>query len=150
MILHILNGPNLNLVGRREPEIYGHVSIDDYLGQLKADLQPHAELRMMQSAYEGKLIEMLHEIGYGAEAQQRQGIVINPGGLSHTSVALHDAILSIPVPVVEVHISHVHARESFRQNLLTARAAKGMISGLGLEGYRLACEWLMSQSKAGH
>ena len=145
MIIHILNGPNLNLVGKREPEVYGRVSLDEYLRQLQSDFEGRAELRIAQSSYEGKLIETLHHIGFGPEPGVPQGILINPGGLSHTSVALHDALLAVPQPVLEVHISNVHAREGFRQNLLTAKAAQGVISGLGLEGYRLACEWMYNK-----
>lgn len=136
MNILIINGPNLNLLGRREPAIYGTHSFDDYFTGLKAQLQP-IRLEYFQSNHEGALLDKLHEAGFTAD-----GIVLNAGALTHTSIALADAISAIPVPVVEVHISNVHARESFRHHSYIAGVCEGSIVGLGLEGYRLAVEWL--------
>ena len=139
MRIAILNGPNLNLVGVREPEVYGHVSLDDYLSTLGTE----ADLDLFQSNHEGALIDHLHAIGFGESPPD--GVIVNFGGLSHTSIALADALRAIPQPVVEVHISNIYAREGFRQNSLTAAACVGVITGLGLEGYRLAVEYLRSR-----
>lgn len=130
----VLNGPNLAALGRREPQIYGGASLDD----IRAELERHAAargaaMRFEQSNHEGALVDLLEE-----EAQVADGCVINPGGLSHTSVVLHDAIRAFAGPVVEVHLSHVLRREPFRRTLLTAEAAHGMITGLGAHGYVLA------------
>lgn len=133
----IINGPNLNLLGIREPNIYGNQSFTEYLEVLKKGF-PFAELEYFQSNHEGELIDKLH----GADAD---AIVMNPGGFAHTSVALADAIRAINTPVTEVHISNVHARESFRQKLLTAAGCEGVISGLGLDGYRLAIVGIISK-----
>ena len=146
MTIHILNGPNLNLVGRREPEIYGTVALTDFLDELAAGFGESCTLATFQSNHEGALLDRLHEIGYGPDAGDVLGVVVNFGGLSHTSIALADAIRAIPQPTVEVHLSNVYAREAFRQNSFTAAACRGTITGLGLEGYRLACTWLLSRS----
>ncbi len=132
----ILNGPNLNLLGKREPEIYGNLNFDDYLDQLKAK---HKALiiEYRQSNVEGELINILHEFGFECD-----GIVFNPGGYTHTSVALRDAIAAIPAPVIEVHLSNIHAREEFRHTSLTAPVCKGSICGLGLFGYEAALRFL--------
>jgi len=138
MIL-VLNGPNLNLLGRREPEVYGQTT----LAELE-DLCRHAgrdagvEVTCRQSNHEGVLIDWLQ----GAVEDGASGVVFNPGGLAHTSVALRDAIASIPVPVVEVHLSNVHARERFRHHSLTAAACAGVVAGFGPAGYRLAIGYL--------
>ena len=139
MRIAILNGPNLNLVGVREPEVYGRVSLDDYFSTLETDV----DLDVFQSNHEGALIDRLHAIGFGESPPD--GVIVNFGGLSHTSIALADALRAIPQPVVEVHISNIYAREGFRQNSLTAAACVGVITGLGLEGYRLAVEYLRSR-----
>lgn len=131
MNILIINGPNLNLLGSRETEIYGNQSFDAYMDVLKKGF-PFADLTYFQSNHEGALIDKLHA------ATDFDGIVMNPGGLSHTSVALADAIKSIDTPVVEVHISNVHAREDYRKKLITASGCAGVISGMGLDGYRLA------------
>lgn len=132
MALHIVNGPNLNLLGKREPEKYGHTSFEGYLEDLKAAF-PGVDLVYFQSNVEGALIDHLHDVGF-----QSQGIVLNAGGYTHTSVALRDAVAAIPAPVVEVHITNVHAREEFRHTSLLSPVCKGVICGLGLEGYAAA------------
>ena len=132
MKILIINGPNLNLLGKREPGIYGNESFESYFEGLKNQFKD-IELVYFQSNHEGQLIDKLHEDNF-------DGIVINPGGLAHTSVVLLDAIYAINTPVIEVHISDVMKRESFRQVLLSAQACVKMISGKGLNGYQLAIE----------
>jgi 3-dehydroquinate dehydratase-2 len=137
----IINGPNLNLLGKREPEVYGSVSFEEYLDSIRKKF-PDLEFLYYQSNVEGELINALHEF-----SSVCSGIVINPGGYSHTSVSIADAIAAIPVPVIEVHISHVFKREEFRRQLITAPACKGFICGLGLESYMLAIRYLMEESR---
>ena len=134
--IQIINGPNLNLLGKREPTIYGQSSFDDYLLTLRAHF-PDCELAYFQSNVEGELINKIHEVGFDAD-----GIVLNAGAYTHTSIALHDAIKAVTAPVVEVHISNVHARESFRHVSMLSAACKGVILGFGLDSYRLAIEAL--------
>lgn len=135
----ILNGPNLNLLGRREPTVYGHRSFDDFLDELRQHMEGRAELTYFQSNSEGALIDRLHEAGFG----EVDGIVFNAGAYTHTSIALADAIRGIETPVVEVHISNVHQREEFRHRSMLAAACKGVICGFGLDSYRLAVEALL-------
>jgi 3-dehydroquinate dehydratase-2 len=135
MHIYILHGPNLNLLGQREPEVYGHRTFDAFLLELKADF-PQLDITLFQSNHEGALIDKLHEIGFSAH-----GIILNAGAYTHTSIALADAVAAITSPVVEVHISNVHARETFRQQSYTAPHCRGVISGFGLEGYRLAVQF---------
>ena len=132
MKIIIINGPNLNLLGKREPEIYGTESFESYFEKLKAAF-PKVTLEHYQSNVEGELVNKIQEKGFSYD-----GIVINAASYSHTSVAIADAIAAVKTPVIEVHISNVFARESFRHNLITARAVKGLIAGFGLESYRLA------------
>ena len=139
MKLLIVNGPNLNLLGKREPEIYGNESFDAYLLRLREMFQV-VELSYFQSNVEGELINALH----GA-MNQCDGIIINPGGYSHTSVALADAIASIQLPVIEVHLSNLYKREEFRHISLTARNCIGVISGFGLLSYQLAVEAMLAR-----
>ena len=148
MKILVLNGPNLNLVGRREPAVYGAVALDDYLGRLAAELAPRCELVALQSNHEGALLDRLHAAGYGGADEAADGVVANFGALTHTSHALGDAVRAVDVPVVEVHISNVYARERFRHRSLTAPGAAGVIAGLGLEGYRLAAEYLLRAAQA--
>lgn len=136
MQIAIINGPNLNLLGKREPGVYGSESFDSYLIQLQA-AYPGIEFLYFQSNVEGELINYLHEVGFTV-----QGIIINPGGYTHTSVALGDAIAAIPAPVVEVHISNTAAREAFRHMSHVSAKCKGTIIGLGLKGYELAVQYL--------
>jgi len=134
MKLHIINGPNLNLLGTREPEIYGSRGFDSFLDELKREF-PSIELSYFQSNVEGEIINNLHEHGFTTD-----GILLNAGGYTHTSVAIGDAVAAIKTPVIEVHISNVFARESFRHLSYIAPHALGVISGFGLNSYRLALE----------
>jgi 3-dehydroquinate dehydratase II len=137
-MLHIINGPNLNLLGKREPQVYGTQSFEDYFKQLSAQYADTA-LCYFQSNHEGALIDYIHEIGF---LPATKGIIINAGAYTHTSIALADALSAIPVSnIIEVHISNIHARESFRHHSYLASVCKGSIVGLGLDGYRLAIEW---------
>ena len=140
MKIAIINGPNLNLLGVREPGIYGSQSFETYFGQLRA-LFPAIEFSYFQSNVEGELINEVQRVGF-----DYQGIAINPGGYTHTSVALGDAIAAITTPVIEVHISNVHAREEFRRLSHVSAKCKGTISGLGMKGYELAVRWLSEQA----
>lgn len=135
--IFVLNGPNLNLLGLREPEIYGHDTLDDIADRLE-DRARELDLAidMRQSNHEGHLIDWLHE----AQASNAKAVILNPGGYTHTSVALHDAIKSIATPVIEVHLSNPHAREDFRHQSYVGRAAKGTIAGFGALSYILALE----------
>ena len=132
----IINGPNLNLLGVREPGVYGSLSMDDYLEALCADYRD-IDLEYFQSNHEGEIIDRLHEVGFDREYK---GIALNAGAYTHTSLAIADAIRAIELPVVEVHISNVHSREEIRHRSLIAPACKGVIAGFGLDSYRLAIE----------
>lgn len=132
MKIGIINGPNLNLLGKREPEIYGRMSFEIYFELLQKDF-PQLELTYYQSNIEGELINKIHEWGFGYN-----GLLLNAGGYAHTSIALADAISAIPAPVVEVHISNVHAREAFRHHSFIAAKCRGVVAGFGLESYRMA------------
>lgn len=136
----IINGPNLNLLGTRETQIYGTESFESYLKKLELSMS-EVQFIYFQSNSEGALIDKLHETGFNA-----QGIVINPGAYAHTSVALADAVAAINTPVIEVHISNIFAREAFRHHSYLSGKAQGVISGLGLEGYRLAVLFLLQQA----
>jgi 3-dehydroquinate dehydratase II len=140
MDIAIVNGPNLNLLGQRQPEIYGHRSLQDYWPELKA-AYPDVAFSFFQSNHEGELIDYLHEVGFVAD-----GVVLNAGALSHTSIALGDAVAAIAAPVLEVHISNVMAREAFRQHSYISAPAVGCIMGLGLAGYGLAVQYLVQRT----
>lgn len=142
MKILIANGSNLNLVGQREPSIYGDASLTDFLQSLRAE-HPDCEIDVLFTNHEGELIDALHAHGFSSD-----GIILNPGGLTHTSVALRDAVASIRTPVVEVHISHPEARESFRHKSLVSDVCMGKISGLGVMGYRLALDYFLNRSKS--
>lgn len=131
----IINGPNLNLLGKREPEIYGHQSFENFFDQLK-DKFDSLELHYFQSNHEGAIIDKIHEIGFSFD-----GIIINAGGLTHTSVALADALSGVKTPAVEVHISNIHARETFRHHSYLSSRCIGMICGMGLKGYEMALSY---------
>jgi 3-dehydroquinate dehydratase-2 len=134
MKIQIINGPNLNLLGKREPEKYGR---EPFAGQMKKleKLYPDIQFGHYQSNIEGDIINKIHETGFSTD-----GIIINPGGYTHTSVSIADAIASVSAPVIEVHITNIAAREEFRHNSLTGRFCAGSIMGFGLDGYRLAVE----------
>ena len=139
MKIQIINGPNINLLGKREPSIYGNTSFDDYLIDLRrryADVQ----IDYFQSNVEGLMIDKIQEAGFEAD-----GIILNAGAYTHTSIALQDAIRAVPAPVIEVHISNVHAREAFRHVSMISCACLGVICGFGLDSYRLALEALLKR-----
>lgn len=156
MKILIINGPNLNLLGRREPGIYGAQTFEDYLEKLRQDY-PQVEISYFQSNHEGEIVDRIHVAGFGNEAnlnyqpskdwQRVDGIVLNAGAYTHTSVAIHDAIKAISVPVIEVHISNVHQREEFRHHSFISPAASGIVIGFGIEGYRLAVEGLLRRNQ---
>jgi 3-dehydroquinate dehydratase II len=135
MRIAIINGPNLNLLGKREPDVYGKETFDDYLQKLR-EIFPGISFEYFQSNIEGELVSALQKYGFDYD-----GIIMNPGGYTHTSVAIGDAIAAITTPVIEVHISNVHAREDFRKISHVSAKAKGTICGLGLKGYELAVRW---------
>jgi 3-dehydroquinate dehydratase II len=137
MKILIINGPNLNLLGKREPEIYGSETFEAYFEKLKAAF-PQVQLEYYQSNVEGELINKLHETGFSYD-----GILLNAGGYTHTSVALADAVAAIKTPVIEVHISNIFAREEIRHISLLSKHCKGIISGLGLEGYRMGVGYFL-------
>ena len=139
MKLIIINGPNLNLLGIREKEIYGETSFEEYLSTLKSKFKD-VELEFFQSNHEGELIEKIQQVGFSYE-----GIIINAGGFTHTSVALRDAIASVSSPAIEVHISNILNREDFRKKSFLSDVCKGIISGLGLKGYEFAVDYFSSQ-----
>lgn len=141
MKIQIINGPNLNLLGKREPETYGKQSFEDYFEKLKTHFAG-VELHYYQSNVEGELINKLHEVGFSFD-----GIILNAGAYTHTSVALHDAIAAIKTPVVEVHISNVYAREEFRHKSLITSKCIGLITGFGMEGYAMAINYLVAKEK---
>ena len=139
MRIQIINGPNINLLGKREPGIYGSTSFEDYLQILK-ERYPDVELDYFQSNVEGEMIDKIHETGFTCD-----GIILNAGAYTHTSIALQDAIRAVSAPVIEVHISNVHAREEFRHKSMIACACRGVICGFGLDSYRLAMEALLAK-----
>lgn len=135
MKIAIINGPNLNLLGKREPGIYGSQSFEEFFDGMKARYAAH-QLSYFQSNVEGELINELHRVGFEVD-----GVIMNPGGYTHTSVAIADAISAITAPVVEVHISNIYAREEFRKLSVVSSKCKGSVSGLGLKGYELAIKY---------
>lgn len=142
MKLLVMNGPNLNLLGRREPEIYGHDTMDACMQRLHA-LYPDDEILYYQSNVEGFLIDRLH----AAWDEGIEGVVLNAGAYTHTSVALYDAIRAVPYPVVEVHLSNINQREEMRHHSVISAACKGVVCGFGLDSYRLAVEALRAAAK---
>ena len=141
-IIYILNGPNLNLLGEREPEIYGSESIDDIkkLAEQFAKSK-NTEIIFKQTNHEGELIEMIHD------ARKSDGLIINPAGYTHTSVAIYDALLSLNIPIIEVHISNIYKREKFRHSSYVSMAANSVISGFGIDGYIFALESMIKNIK---
>lgn len=140
MQLIIINGPNLNLLGKREPEIYGNTSFEESLEQLKKKF-PMADIAYFQSNIEGEIIDQLHEVGFNYD-----GIILNAGAYTHTSIAIADAVAAIKTPVIEVHISNIYARESFRHHSYIAKHCKGVIVGFGLTSYELAINAFVKQA----
>ena len=136
----IINGPNLNLLGRREPGIYGNCSMESYLETLRSRYPNHS-IEYFQSNHEGEIIDKLHEVGFDNDME---GIVLNAGAYTHTSLAIADAITAINVPVVEVHISNVHAREEVRHHSMISRVCRGVIAGFGMNSYRLGIDAILS------
>ncbi len=139
MKIQIINGPNLNLLGVREPGIYGSSSFESYLPTLR-QRYPDVQIDYYQSNIEGELIDRMQQVGF-----EYDGIVLNAGAYTHTSIALHDCIRSLTTPVIEVHISNVHAREEFRHHSMISAACRGVIAGFGLDSYRLAIEAIIAQ-----
>lgn len=140
MKIQIINGPNLNLLGKREPDIYGNTSFAGYLDRLSKHY-PDCDLQYFQSNHEGELIDKIHEVGFAFD-----GIVLNAGAYTHTSIAILDAIKAVTTPVIEVHISNVHAREDFRHKSVIAPACKGAVIGLGLASYEMAIRYFYEHS----
>ena len=141
MKIAIINGPNLNLLGKREPDVYGNQTFDSFLEDLIKNF-PNIEFKYFQSNIEGELINEIQESGFSYD-----GIILNPAGYSHTSVAIGDAVAAIPAPVVEVHISNIFAREDFRKHSYVSAKCAGVISGLGLKAYELAVIYLFDFNK---
>ena len=137
MKIAIINGPNLNLLGKREPEIYGSETFEDYLEKLKVKF-PSISFEYFQSNVEGELVNALQQFGFSAD-----GIILNPGAYTHTSIAIGDAIAAIKTKVVEIHISNIFAREEFRKHSYVSAKAIGVISGLGMKGYELGVEYFL-------
>lgn len=136
--IEIINGPNLNLTGLREPEVYGKVTMAECVGALRKQF-PEVEIGYFQSNVEGELVSRIQQVGFSCD-----GIIVNLGGYSHTSVALRDALLAVPAPKVEVHLSNIFAREEYRHHSLVTSACRGMICGLGLQGYSFALQALLA------
>ena len=136
--IEIINGPNLNLTGVREPEVYGSTTMEQYLDGLRKAF-PEVEVGYYQSNVEGELIDRIQQTGF-----RYDGLIVNLGGYSHTSVALRDSLLAVPAPKVEVHLSNIFAREEYRHHSLITSACRGMVCGLGLQGYELALRALLS------
>lgn len=143
MNLLIINGPNLNLLGKREPEIYGHQTFEEYFALLKKKYKRKVKLSYFQSNSEGTLIDKIHEVGFSFD-----GIIMNAGAYTHTSIAIADAIGGVTTPVLEVHISNIHAREVFRHQSYIAPKSVGSIVGLGLVGYDLGIEYFLSKKNS--
>lgn len=142
MRIQIINGPNLNLLGKRETSVYGTQSFEEFFTGLKKRF-PEAELHYYQSNVEGEIVNKIHEVGFSFD-----GIIINAGAYTHTSVAIHDALGGIKTPAVEVHISNVYAREEFRHKSLITSKCAGMLTGFGMEGYALAVQFLLKRVKS--
>ena len=142
-LIYILNGPNLNLLGEREPEIYGAISLKDIESSLiKIANENDTEISIHQSNHEGELIDLVQEA-----SKKGDGIIINPAGYTHTSIALYDALLASEVPIMEVHISNIYKREEFRHNSYVSKSAEGVISGLGIDGYKFALQFILNKLK---
>ena len=141
MKILIINGPNLNLLGKREPDIYGHQSFEDFLEELRSEFA-EIEIAYFQSNIEGEIIDIIHLAGF-----EVNGILLNAGGYTHTSVAISDAIAGVTTPVLEVHISNIYKREEFRHKSIISKECVGLISGLGLDSYRLGINYFLLKNK---
>jgi 3-dehydroquinate dehydratase-2 len=143
--IEIINGPNLNLTGKREPEVYGTTTMEEYLESLRKQF-PEVEIGYYQSNVEGELIDHIQQVGCvpAMGSTIADGLIVNLGGYSHTSVALRDALLAVPAPKIEVHLSNIFAREDYRHHSLITSACRGMVCGLGLKGYELALQALLA------
>lgn len=143
--IEIINGPNLNLTGKREPEVYGTTTMEEYLESLRKQF-PEVEIGYYQSNVEGELIDHIQQVGCvpAMGSTVADGLIVNFGGYSHTSVALRDALLAVPAPKIEVHLSNIFAREDYRHHSLITSACRGMVCGLGLKGYELALQALLA------
>ena len=142
-LIYVLNGPNLNLLGEREPEIYGEISLKDIESSLiKIANENDTEISIHQSNHEGELIDLVQEA-----SKKGDGIIINPAGYTHTSIALYDALLTSEVPIIEVHISNIYKREEFRHNSYVSKSAECVISGLGIDGYKFALQFILNKLK---
>ena len=142
-LIYVLNGPNLNLLGEREPEIYGAISLKDIESSLTEIANENdTEISLHQSNHEGELIDLVHKASRKAD-----GIIINPAGYTHTSIALYDALIASEVPIMEVHISNIYKREEFRHNSYVSKSAEGVISGLGIDGYKFALQFILNKLK---
>jgi 3-dehydroquinate dehydratase-2 len=143
--IEIINGPNLNLTGKREPEVYGTTTMEEYLESLRKQF-PEVEIGYYQSNVEGELIDHIQQVGCvpAMGSTVADGLIVNLGGYSHTSVALRDALLAVPAPKIEVHLSNIFAREDYRHHSLITSACRGMVFGLGLKGYELALQALLA------
>ncbi len=143
--IEIINGPNLNLTGKREPEVYGTTTMEEYLESLRKQF-PEVEIGYYQSNVEGELIDHIQQVGCvpAVGSTAADGLIVNFGGYSHTSVALRDALLAVPAPKIEVHLSNIFAREDYRHHSLITSACRGMVCGLGLKGYELALQALLA------
>jgi 3-dehydroquinate dehydratase-2 len=139
MNIHIINGPKINLLGKREIDIYGNLSFENYLSVLKESF-PNINLTYFQSNVEGEIINEIQRIGFTVD-----GIIFNPAGYSHTSIAIGDAVAAITSPLIEVHISNIYSREEFRKHSYVSAKAVGVITGLGLNGYKLAIDWFLNK-----
>ena len=135
--IEIINGPNLNLTGHREPDVYGSTTMEEYLDILRKQF-PDVDIGYYQSNVEGELIDRIQQAGFSCD-----GLIVNLGGYSHTSVSLRDALLAVPAPKIEVHLSNIFAREEYRHHSLITSACRGMVCGLGLQGYQLALQALL-------
>jgi len=142
--IEIINGPNLNLTGKREPEVYGTTTMEEYLDELRKQF-PEVEIGYYQSNVEGELIDHIQQVGCvpAMGSTVADGLIVNLGGYSHTSVSLRDALLAVPAPKIEVHLSNIFAREEYRHHSLITSACRGMVCGLGLQGYELALRSLI-------
>ena len=141
MKILIINGPNLNLLGKREPDIYGHQSFEDFLEELRSEFA-EIEIAYFQSNIEGEIIDIIHLAGF-----EVNGILLNAGGYTHTSVAISDAIAGVTTPVLEIHISNIYKREEFRHKSIISKECVGLISGLGLDSYRLGINYFLLKNK---